>query len=333
MVSINPRENALAAEASLDAKGVATALSSVSRFAETVLWRRRERTFGLMTGEVPQLFDPVKAELALQRAERRGIERFLLDRVLEDLAERLQPVLRRFSAVLDLGVPAGDFPTAARLAGKLADGADIRRLSPDDAPPGEPACDLVLAGMVFHRVNDLPGLLIRLRRALNADGLMLAVFPGGDTLHELRDCLIRAESMLTGNAVMRVAPMIDVRAGGQLLQRAGFALPVADSETIVVRYSSLMRLVADLRSMGASGSLLYRVRGQPALNRAIFLKAAEVYATEHADPDGKLRVTFEFIWLSGWAPHESQQKPLKPGSAKARLADALNMIGKGGEKP
>lgn len=304
-------------------KGSAGAASG-SHDDKFVLGGAEERASGFMTGEVPQLFDSVKADRALQRAFRRGAETFLLDHVLDDLRERLQPVLRVFVSPLDIGVPEGAFSAALAGTAKLDPAAQFTLARGEGfTDPAAAAHDLALAGMLFHRVNDLPGLMIRLRRALKPDGLMLAVFPGGDTLRELRDCLIRAESEITGNAVMRVAPMIDVRAAGQLLQRAGFALPVADSETITVRYSNLMRLVNDLRAMGAGGAMLARTPGTPAFRRDVFLRAAEIYAADHADADGKLRATFEFIWLSGWVPHESQQKPLKPGSAKARLADAL----------
>lgn len=274
-----------------------------------------------MTNEVPELFDGVKAEMALVRAQRSRPETFLAERLAEDAAERMVPVLRDLPLALDLGTPVPHLREALARAGRV-----WQVIAPAEAERAEPApqsLDFILSAGVFHRINDLPGLMLRIRRALRPDGLMLAVFPGGDTLHELRDCLLRAESEITGNAVMRVAPMIDVRAGGQLLQRAGFALPVADSERITVRYSSLMRLVRDLRAMGASASLLRRSSATPRLKRAIFLRAAALYAEHHADGDGKLRATFEFIWLSGWAAHESQQKPLKPGSAKARLADAL----------
>lgn len=253
-----------------------------------------------------------------------GAETFLAERLADDVLERMAPVLRDLPHALDLGTPVPHLRQALARIGR-----DWQVIAPElaeEAAPEAHSLDFILSAGVFHRVNDLPGLMLRLRRALRPDGLMLAVFPGGDTLFELRDCLLRAESEITGNAVMRVAPMIDVRAGGQLLQRAGFALPVADSERIIVRYSSLMRLVRDLRAMASSGAILARSAGAPALNRAIFLRAASLYAERHADPDEKLRATFEFVWLSGWAPHESQQQPLKPGSAKARLADALHAL-------
>lgn len=287
-----------------------------------------------MNQEVPELFDPVKSALAQARAARIGEERFLLDRIAEDFAERMDAVLRDFTAPLDIGTPFSAF--AESLTDRARILGPVRRMREQVVHEAEPltlpdlrleaAChDLIASGMLFHRVNDLPGLMIQLRRALKPDGLMMAAFPGGDTLHELRDVLVAAESEIRGAAGLRVFPMIDVRAAGQLLQRAGFALPVADSEKLTVRYRDLFALIRDLRAMGATALPLNRP-GQPGLTRAIILRAAQLYAARHADPDGKIRATFEIVWISGWAPHASQQQPLKPGSAKARLADALRDI-------
>ena len=278
-----------------------------------------------MTQQVPELFDFVKARAADARAERIGAETFLLDRMAEDLIDRLAPVLRDFDGILDFGTPLGALGAAfARF--KPGNTPEIRAglegITLPNASLESERYGLILSGMLMHRVNDLPGLLIQLRRALKPDGLMLAVFPGGDTLMELRDSLIQAESQIRGAAGLRVFPMIDVRAAGQLLQRAGFALPVADSEKLTVRYADIFALMRDLRAMGGTAGPLIRP-GQPALSRALILKAAELYQQNHADPDGRIRATFEFVWISGWAPHASQQKPLKPGSAKMQLEDAL----------
>jgi SAM-dependent methyltransferase len=284
-----------------------------------------------MTQQVPELFDFVKAQAADQRALRLGPERFLLDRMAEDLVDRLAPVLRDFETALDFGTPFGAFGealAAVRQIGiieSLSNTPGARPLPLPDAGLAAEHYGLILSGMLLHQINDLPGLLIQLRRALRPDGLMIAAFPGGDTLTELRDVLIRAESEIRGAAGLRVFPMIDVRAAGQLLQRAGFALPVADSEKITVRYDDVFALIRDLRAMGATAAPLIRP-GQPGLTRAILLRAAELYAADHADADGRIRATFEIIWLSGWAPHASQQKPLKPGSATMRLEDALRRI-------
>jgi SAM-dependent methyltransferase len=188
----------------------------------------------------------------------------------------------------------------------------------------EEAFDLITSGLALQHANDLPGALIQLRRALRPDGLFIGCLAGGATLTELRQSLAEAESEITGGVSPRVFPFADVRDMGSLLQRAGFALPVTDSETITVRYSNSFSLIADLRSMGATNVLTERSRRFT--SRKLFLKAADVYQRRFSDPDGKIRATFEIIWLTGWAPHESQQKPLKPGSAKQRLADALGVV-------
>jgi SAM-dependent methyltransferase len=197
--------------------------------------------------------------------------------------------------------------------------------------------DLAASLLALHAVNDLPGALIQIKRALRPDGLFIACLLAGQSLTELRQSLLAAEVELTGGASPRVAPFADLRDLGGLLQRAGFALPVIDSESVTVRYGDMFGLLRDLRAMGWANALSERSR-KP-LRRSVLLRAAELYAERFADPDGRLRATFEIVWLSGWAPHESQQKPLRPGSAKARLADALGVpeIGTGdkagGEKP
>jgi SAM-dependent methyltransferase len=183
------------------------------------------------------------------------------------------------------------------------------------------ALDLVVSALALQFVNDLPGALIQMRRALKPDGLMLAALLGGDTLTELRQAFAIAEAEIEGGASPHVAPFADVREMGALLQRAGFALPVTDVERLTVRYSSPFILMGELRRMGATNVLAER-RRKP-LRRATLARMAKVYAERFSDRDGKVRATFEVIWLSGWAPHESQQQPLRPGSAQARLADAL----------
>jgi len=229
--------------------------------------------------------------------------------------------MRDLPPALDLGTPDHAFGKALVAAG---------RLDAFDAPIPEELADapaahygLVLSGAFLHGVNDLPGFVAQARRVLRPDGLFLAAFPGGDTLHELRAALIEAESEIRGAAGLRVFPMVEIRAAGALLQRAGLALPVADSEKVVVRYASMFGLIRDLRAMGANAASLVRP-GLPPLTRAIAMRAAQIYAERFADPDGRIRATFEFIWISGWAPHASQQKPLRPGSAKVSLKDALS---------
>ncbi|MCA3631492.1 MAG: methyltransferase domain-containing protein [Methylobacterium sp.] len=284
--------------------------------------------------EVPQLFDEVKARMAIQRAARQGAATFLLERAQIDLIERLETVLRSFDPALDLGTPGGLFATALKRAervsaidhvGEVAPGDPsiaYRRIDGPDLKLNAGRYGLIVSGLWLQRVNDVPGILAQVRRALKPDGLFLAAFVGGDSLAELRDCLLTAESEITGSAALRVFPFVDVRAAGQLLQRAGLTLPVTDSEKLTIRYGSFFALAAEWRAMASSASLLRRP-GTPPLTRRVLFRAAELYAERHADADGRLRANVEIVWMSGWAPHESQQKPLKPGSAKARLEDAL----------
>jgi len=199
-------------------------------------------------------------------------------------------------------------------------------------PFADNTLDLVVSGLALQAVNDLPGVLVQVRRALKPDGLFLAALLGGDTLTELRQSFAVAESELEGGVSPRVAPFPDLRDLGALLQRAGFALPVTDVDRITVRYATPLGLLHDLRHMGAANPLVERRRVP--LRRATLMRAMEVYAARFADQDGKVRASFDIIWLSGWSPHESQQKPLRPGSAKKRLADALGTTEIAtGEKP
>jgi SAM-dependent methyltransferase len=191
----------------------------------------------------------------------------------------------------------------------------------EQLPLAPASINLAVSPLSLHLTNDTPGVFVQIRRALRPDGLFLAAIPGSDTLQELRDVLLQTEIEMTGGASPRVIPFADIRDIGALLQRAGFALPVTDKETYTVRYDSLFPLMKDLRAMGMANPL--SARSRKPLTRAFFVRAAELYAERYADPDGRIRATFSIIYLSGWAPHESQQKPLKPGSAKVRLADAL----------
>jgi len=269
------------------------------------------------------------------RARKLGAATFLLDRVAEDLAERLGAVLRHFEVAIDLGTPTDAVRRALALSGKagtliaaepdaavLPAGSFPRVVTDEEALPfADASLDLVVSALSLQFGNDLPGTLIQIRRALKPDGLFLAALIGGDSLSELRDAFAQAESEMEGGLSPRVAPFADLRDLGGLLQRAGFALPVADSERLTVRYDSAFALMRDLRAMGATNVLTERRRTP--LKRATLLRMAQIYAERFADSDGRVRATFEIAWLSGWAPHESQQKPLKPGSATMRLADAL----------
>lgn len=278
----------------------------------------------------PAIFDRMLLRARQARARALGPETFLIDRVADDLGERLSAVLRQFDRAVDLGTPTDAVRRALAGTGKVG---MIVQASPSAAsafgvaadeealPFADGSLDLVVSALALQFVNDLPGTLIQIRRALKPDGLLLAALVGGDSLAELRDAFAEAESEIEGGVSPRVAPFADVRELGALLQRAGFALPVVDSDRLTVRYDTVFGLMRDLRRMGATNIL--RERRRTPLKRATLTRMAEIYARRFADPDGRLRATFEIAWLSGWAPHDSQQKPLKPGAATARLADAL----------
>jgi len=278
----------------------------------------------------PIVFDRALLRERMRRALARGPETFLLDRVAADLAERLGAVLRQFGVAVDLGTPTEAVRDALAdnaAIGMLVAASALARRAPaivadeEALPLRDASLDLVVSALALQFVNDLPGALVQIRRALKPDGLFLAALLGGDTLGELRQSFAAAESEVEGGVSPRVAPFADVREMGALLQRAGFALPVTDVERLTVRYSSPFILMSELRRMGATNALAERRRTP--LRRATLARMAEIYAQRFADPDGKIRATFEVIWLSGWAPHESQQKPLRPGSAQVRLADVL----------
>ena len=274
----------------------------------------------------PLLFDRTLLRIRQARALRLGAETFLLHRVVADMDERLQAVLRQFTDAADIGTP-GDGLRAALVA-RAANVAQIA--VPDDEREGlrlaPQSLDLAVSALALQAVNDLPGLLAQINRALKPDGLLLAATLGGDTLTELRQSFAAAEAELDGGVSPRVAPFADLRDIGALLQRTGFALPVTDVDRVVVRYDNAFALMQDLRRMGATNVLVERRRVP--LRRATLLRMAAIYAERFSDADGRIRATFEVIWLSGWAPHDSQQKPLRPGSAKASLADAVR-----GSKP
>ena len=269
----------------------------------------------------PVLFDRYLLRSRLGRAQRLGPATFLLDRVTEEMAERLNAVLRDFKNAADVGTPGDQVGhvLAARFDRYARVDLPVRESEPLSLEAG--TLDLAISALAFQFVNDLPGVLAQIRRALRPDGLLMAAMTGGDTLTELRQSFAAAEAELEGGISPRVAPFADLRDVGALLQRAGFALPVTDVDRVVVRYDSVFDLMHDLRRMAATNVLVER-RRMPT-RRATMLRMAEIYSERFADPDGRIRATFDIIWLSGWAPHESQQKPLKPGSAKASLAEAV----------
>jgi SAM-dependent methyltransferase len=289
-----------------------------------------------MASPHPRLFDRRLLRARRRRAATLGASTFLVEGVAEDLSDRLTAVLRRFGCAVDLGTPTdavrralaasgkvGTIVAAHELvAGSVAGDAYLAVAADEEALPfGDASVDLVVSALALQFVNDLPGTLVQIRRALKPDGLLLAALAGGTTLMELRQAFATAEAEIEDGASPRVVPFPDVRDMGMLLQRTGFALPVTDIDRITVRYVSPIALMHDLRRMGATNPLLERSR-RP-LKRATLTRMMEIYAERYADDDGRIRATFEIVWLSGWAPHESQQKPLAPGSARQRLADVL----------
>src|SRR5712691_3641727 len=284
----------------------------------------------------PIIFDRPLLRARRARAAALGRSTFLLERVAEDVADRLAAVLRRFERAVDLGTPSdavrrvlaasgkvGTVIAADPLAGAcpVAEGELAVAVDEEAQPFGDASLDLVVSALALQFVNDLPGTLIQVRRALRPDGLLLAALAGGDTLSELRQAFAAAEAEIEDGISPRVAPFADLREMGALLQRAGFALPVTDVDRLTVRYASPIALMHDLRRMGATNPLVDRRRRL--LKRAVLERMMQIYGERFSDPDGRIRATFEIVWLSGWAPHESQQQPLAPGSARQRLADAL----------
>ena len=246
---------------------------------------------------------------ALTRNRNRATALFLQELVLDEVQDRLSEVNRTFTApVVVTGFPQvwRDFPSVAD--------DEVLALTPA-------AHDLAVHALCLHWANDPVGQLVQCRRALQPDGWMMALLFGGQTLHELRSCLGQAESEVTGGLSPRVLPMGEIRDLGGLLQRAGFGLPVADSFTTIVRYSDAFHLMRDIRAMGEGNALDARLRHPT--RRKVFARAAELYQ-QIAGADGRIPATFEIVVLTGWAPHDSQQKPLRPGSAVNRLAEALH---------
>jgi SAM-dependent methyltransferase len=288
----------------------------------------------------PHLFDRALHRLRLQRAAR-GYADFLKRRAADDLAARLAAVNRAFPLAADLGARTGVFARAleaSEAAGKvgrliqadlspamLARAGGVRVVADEARLPFAPeSLDLIVSALSLHWVGDLVGTLVQIRRTLKADGLFLGALLGGATLTELRRCLMEADSELGGGAGPRVSPFLDAFDGGALLQRAGFALPVVDTDQVVVRYDHPLALMADLRAMGETNVLLERPAAP--LTRGVLARAGELYAERFAGPDGRIAATFEIVTLTGWAPHPDQQRPLAPGSARMRLADALGVV-------
>ncbi|WP_284163880.1 methyltransferase domain-containing protein [Frigidibacter sp. SD6-1] len=264
----------------------------------------------------PALTDRAALGRNRARARRTGPATFLHDEALAEIQERLGLVNRRFTTpAIVSGWP--EIWAAAVPGARVVADDDVL----DFAPGGH---DLVIHAMALHWAADPVGQVIQCARALRPDGLFLAVAPGGRTLHELRTSLAEAEAAVTGGLTPRVLPMAEVRDLGGLLSRAGLALPVADVVGLSVSYRTIRHLAADLRAMGEGNALAARARRT--LPPAVLREAEKVYATHFPAPDGRIAATMELMFLTGWAPHESQQKPLRPGSAVARLADALKPV-------
>jgi SAM-dependent methyltransferase len=280
---------------------------------------------------IPRPFEPRLVRMRKARAAKGFREAaFLHQRGAADIADRLEAIPRAFPCALTLGgggLFSAEIAKRHALAARMGSiiEADVLggavTLDAERLPFADQSFDLVVSPLLLHWANDLPGVLIQLRRVLKADGLLLASLFGGETLKELRLSLLAAESELTGGAGSRVAPFADLQDVARLLQRGGFALPAADRDIVTVRYAEPMRLLADLRAMGETAAL--SERSPRGLSRRILTRAFEIYRERFSDHDGRVCATFEIVTATGWAPHESQQKPLKPGSATTRLAAAL----------
>lgn len=285
-----------------------------------------------MTETLPRIFDPAALRRNRARALRRGMPAFLHAAVAQEVEDRFATILRRFGRVLVHGAAPSDLAQRISDSGK-ADEVLTSDIAPESGaamildsealPFADGSLDAVLWVLGLEAVNDLPGTLLQIRRALKPDGVLIAGILGGDSLSELRQAWLTAESEVSDGVSPRVAPFADVRDWGGLLQRAGFALPVVDTDRLTARYANALGLMQDLRELGLANPLAGRRRSLTPFSLAA--RAADVYGQAFADEDGRIRATFQIVYVTGWAPHESQQKPLKPGSAKLRLADALRV--------
>jgi NADH dehydrogenase [ubiquinone] 1 alpha subcomplex assembly factor 5 len=289
--------------------------------------------------ELKRLFDRPAVHRNRTRAlADRAYQPFLLDEVAERLVERLEEIRRPFPRVLELGSWRGRVARLLTEAGRggqmlvaldpVADALDEGpghkvQAEPELLPFADESFDLIVSVLALHHVDDLPGVLAQLRRVLAPDGLMLLALLGGESLMELRTALLQAELDLKGGAAMRVAPFVDIRDAAALLQRAELALPVADVDRISVTYADPLAMLHDLQSMGEGGALLERPKGM--FRRDLLLRTAEIYRERFARADGRVVANFDILHLSGWKPHESQQKPARRGSGQVRLAAAMGV--------
>jgi SAM-dependent methyltransferase len=279
-----------------------------------------------------QVFD--RAHVRRHRARAHADCDFLFRYALNSIGERLLDVRREFPLALQTGTRPGLTLATPRIARLVTMDWQDAEIAGDDEflPFAAGTFDLIASCFNLHNVNDVPGALAQAKRALKPDGLFIAAFLGGETLRELRESMMQAEMQVSGGVSPRVAPFADKQDAGALMQRAQFALPVVDSERIVVTYDHPLKLMRELRLMGEANAVSARSRRIPP--RELFAAASDYYIKNFSDPDGRVRATFEIIVMTGWSPHESQQQPLRPGSGKIALADALGTVEQGaGEKP
>ncbi len=288
-----------------------------------------------MDQHAQQIFDPALVRVRRNRIARQSeTPHFLLDLIASEIADRLTAINRTFDVALCHNAQNGV------LASKLRSTGQAGWIAPTDScaqhlhgtgpavvfdeeqvPLAAGSLSLYASALTLNHANDLPGALLQIRHTLRPDGLFIGALLGGDSLSELRQAFLAAETELTGGVSPRVAPFADIRDLGSLLQRAGFALPVVDADRLTVRYDTALVLMHELKAMALTSAL--EARSRTPMSRRLLLRAAQIYHDTHAHEDGRVPATFHIVYLTGWAPHESQQKPLKPGSAKQRLADAL----------
>ncbi|MDP2698386.1 methyltransferase domain-containing protein [Thalassospira sp.] len=291
------------------------------------------------------VFDRQILKLRRDRAATRSQDfNFLFAETAERLADRLDDTVRTFPLALDLGCHGGELGQIigrrggietlfqadlseryARTARKN-NGHNSLVANEEYLPVAEGSLDAILSNLSLHWVNDLPGMLVQARRALKPDGLFLACMFGGDTLRDLRDALMTAEMEQEGGASPRISPFVDIRDAGALLQRSGFALPVADCDDIVIDYPDALKLMRDLSGMGESNLIVKR--SKRFTRRTTLARAAAIYHDRHARPDGRIHARFQVMFLTGWAPADNQPKPLRPGSGKVSLVDFLGDVPK-----
>jgi SAM-dependent methyltransferase len=281
-----------------------------------------------ITNELPRLFDRA-LYLARQKNASPTITAPLIERIADDLSDRLAIITRHFDRALLIAPDTGHFASVLRNSAKIGSLECRTSTANDDLELAGPY-DAIFSMLDIHTVNDVPGYLAQVARDLKPDGLLMLSFFAGETLAELRDSWLAAEVEITGGASPRVAPMIAIRELGGLLQRAKLALPVADLDRMTLRYPDAFALMREVKAAGFANPLLGRSRNF--VSQRFAFKVAEHYQRHFADPDKKIRATVELAWSNAWKPHESQPQPLKPGSAKARLADALKVPEKNPEK-